>query len=676
MARAIFLIGLFFPALALAQLRIEASRLFYDGKQKVVIFEGRARGYYKGGYFEADRITYWPEERRVLAEGSCLLREGEDWIRASRITYDLEREEGTIEEGTVFISQRHFYVTGKVIKKVGKDRYILEGATLSSCDDTPPSWRFTAKRLTLKVEGYAQALWPGFEAKGVPIAYLPWAIFPVKRERQTGFLIPSFEYSNRYGPIVTVPFFWAISDNQDATFYLTRHGDGRGRGFKGGIEYRYALTSQSQGAIRTFALRDEVLKEDRWSLFTRISHLLPYGIKSTLNLNMVSDDRYPSDFEEDMPTEARREARSEKVLESLLDLRKTWSFGEASLRFQYFQDLETEEDEKTLHRLPEVTFKLFRRRLGESPLFFDLEAQGVNFFREEGYRGQRFEVASRFSSPLRPFGFLRLEPWARARASLYLTEDPDGRPKDPIFRVIPEGGFTLSATAFKGYRTPSGMVLHLVEPWLGLHLLPDVGQRETPLYEDRDRPTPEALWTLGIKQRLRLHGKGDLLSLSFAQPYDAFPGLEEKERLKPLEVELRLTPSRILSFQGDLAYDHQKGRFETLNAALDLDYKRVGLRGEYRLKRADKVEDLALEGSLKASENLDLWASYRYNFQSRYRVETGYGVRYRHQCWEVALTMEDIGKSPDGTQKAEWKAMVLITLRGVGSYGIKGGLER
>lgn len=667
---------LLLPAVALGQIRIEADRLVYDWEGKVVHFIGGARGQYKGSYFEADRITYWPEERRILAEGSCLLKEGDDWIRASRITYDLRTRRGTIEEGTVFISQRHFYVTGREIRKVGEDQYVLEDATLTSCDDSPPSWRFTAKRLTIRVEGYARALWPGFQVKGVPIAYFPWALFPVKTERQTGFLIPSVEYSNRYGPIVTIPFFWAIAENQDATFYLTRHGDGRGRGFKGGIEYRYALTSQSQGTIRAFALRDRVLQEDRWSLSTRISQLLPHGVRGTLNLNLVSDDQYPSDFEEDLFEGARTEARAEDSLESLLDLRRTWGFGEASLEFQYFQDLTTEEDEGTLHRLPKATFRLFRRRLGRTPLYFDLDAHGVNFYREEGYRGQRIEASPKLSLPMRPLGFLRFEPWGRGRATFYLTHDPLDRYDDLILRAIPEGGFTLSATAFRGYRSPFGPVLHLVEPWVGLHLLPDEGQDHNPYYEDHDRPTPEALWTFGVKQRLRSpKDKGEFLYLSIAQPYDTFPGLKEEQRLRPLEVELRLTPGPI-SFKGDLAYDHHRERLEALNAALRVDWRAFTFAGEYRLDRSDLVEDLSLKGGLRVRENLDLWASYRYNFQSRYRVETQYGLRYRHQCWEVAFTLEDIGASPDGTQRAEWKALVMVTLRGIGTYGIKGGLER
>ena len=673
MRRLLFLLFLF-PGLCLAQLRIEANRIIYEGKKDVVHFLGNVRVWHNGRYFEAHRITYWPRERKILAEGSCFIKEGNDWIKANRILYDLRAERGIIEEGKVFLSQRHFYVTGKRIKKIGRDRYLLEQATLTSCDDRPPSWKFTAKSLQVKVEGYAKASWPGFRVKGIPLFYLPWAVFPVKTERQTGFLIPSLYISNRYGPVITLPFFWAISENQDATFYLTRHGDGRGRGFKGGVEYRYALNTQNRGEIRAFGLKDRVLEKDRWAIFSRQLHSLPYGIRASLDLNLVSDDDYPSDFEEDIPEETRSEARSKRSLESTLDLRKRWSFGEAALQWNYFQDLTTEEDDSTLHRLPRATFKLFRRKLRGSPLFFDMEAEGVNFFREKGYRGQRLEITPRISWPSRPWGFLKFEPWMRLRSTFYFTDDPGGTYDGFQDRILPEGGFSLSALAIRPYRTPLGEIFHLIEPRLHFDWRPDVPQQQNPRYDSTDRLSPQALFTLELLQRLKgIKDQKEWGYLKLSQPYDIFPGLEPKERLKDLEMEFRLNPGDLLSLSGDLSYNHHEERLSSLNVALSVSYRALNLHGEYRFDRDEEVEGVQLGGRLRVSQNLDLWTSYRYNLKSQYRVETEYGMRYRHQCWEVEISLEDIGASPDGVQRAEWRVLVEITLRGIGSYSLKGG---
>ncbi len=70
---------------------------------------------------------------------------------------------------------------------------------------------------------------------------MPYLIFPAKTTRQTGFLFPRFAYSrDKNGLDVEIPFYWAVSDSADATFfqrYMEK------RGFKEGVEFRYSHQS-------------------------------------------------------------------------------------------------------------------------------------------------------------------------------------------------------------------------------------------------------------------------------------------------------------------------------------------------------------------------------------------------------------------------------------------------
>ncbi|MCK7511521.1 MAG: hypothetical protein MZV70_50745 [Desulfobacterales bacterium] len=52
--------------------------------------------------------------------------------------------------------------------------------------------------------------------------------------------------SPRKGHSATQPFYWAIDDRSDATFYLEYMSE---RGWKPGVEYRYFLTREAKGAI-------------------------------------------------------------------------------------------------------------------------------------------------------------------------------------------------------------------------------------------------------------------------------------------------------------------------------------------------------------------------------------------------------------------------------------------
>ncbi len=55
--------------------------------------------------------------------------------------------------------------------------------------------------------------------KDVPILYTPYFIYPIKTERETGFLVPNAGYNSELGGAYIQPkFFWNIDVDQDATF--------------------------------------------------------------------------------------------------------------------------------------------------------------------------------------------------------------------------------------------------------------------------------------------------------------------------------------------------------------------------------------------------------------------------------------------------------------------------
>ena len=55
--------------------------------------------------------------------------------------------------------------------------------------------------------------------KRVPVAYVPYAVFPVKSERATGMLIPAFSLTDTDGFTLKNFFYWAPRDNFDVTIY-------------------------------------------------------------------------------------------------------------------------------------------------------------------------------------------------------------------------------------------------------------------------------------------------------------------------------------------------------------------------------------------------------------------------------------------------------------------------
>ncbi|MBW2039389.1 MAG: LPS-assembly protein LptD [Deltaproteobacteria bacterium] len=664
-------------------IQMEADRLTYDQKGGFISMEGEVEIVHKGASVRADKVIFYTETKDVVAEGRVVLKEGEDVLRCDRLEFNIETKKGMVYEGRIFLKKKNFHITGSRAEKLGEMQYRVYDATLTSCDEKVPSWKFSAKRLDVEVEGWAKGWWPGFHVKNVPVLYFPWAIFPVKRERQSGFLFPEFSNSSKWGPEITIPFYWAIAPNQDATFYLQRIGDSRGRGFKEGAEYRYALSRRTQGKIKGFYIWDEREDDSRWSIFFDHDQRSPEGYYLKADVNWVSDKEYPVDFDEDIPGEALIDVRSSNQLESNLSLGKNWKWGTLGAEFSYFRDLTVHSNRSTMQRLPQATFQIFQDQFPRTPLFYELEAQGTHFWRQEGIRGGRIDIYPKISVPLRPFDILRFEPWVGYRETIYFPDnDPEGRKDEVTSREIYDVGATLATTISKLYSLKGRRVKklrHLIEPEIVYTYIPKVDQTDNPYFDDLDYIPRENTVTWNLTNRLIgkvVDEKGgvtypEYLYLKFYQSYDFFPHLTSEERLSNLGAEMRFAPFTWLSGTMDAEYNHHHSRLDLFNAGVNIADKRGDCLGvEYRFSK-DEVEELNAELLVHVIKPLDLFFSYRHNLLDDVRIETVYGLDYHHQCWEISLRLCDINRSPDELRDNELKVMVYVTLSGIGRTKIQ-----
>ena len=89
--------------------------------------------------------------------------------------------------------------------------------------------------------------------KGVPILYTPFISFPVGNQRKSGFLFPTIGTSSRSGSSLSVPWYWNIAPNYDATFLPTWFSK---RGGKLDSEFRF-LSDLGRGSLEAEYLPDD-----------------------------------------------------------------------------------------------------------------------------------------------------------------------------------------------------------------------------------------------------------------------------------------------------------------------------------------------------------------------------------------------------------------------------------
>ncbi len=330
---------------------------------------------------QARTITSEPE-RQTVAEGDVEFRRGGLVIRADRLAYDNVRDtarasgsvsiarEGVVYRGPLleiavqrfegFFLEPQFDFTelgagGRAdrIDFLGPGRSRATRALYTSCPRVDPGatgdepdWVLKTERVTIDLdanEGLAEGAQLRF--LGVPILALPALSFPINDARKSGWLPPSINIDNRSGVIVSVPWYWNIAPNRDATLaprIITR------RGFGLDSEFRY-LEPRYEGAIRLDAVpNDQVARRSRGSLQWLHEGAPAEGWRVEADIARVSDDAWWKDFPEAgrsftprlLAGAAGLERRYELTAASLLGEGEARLYARA-LKWQVLQDPES-----------------------------------------------------------------------------------------------------------------------------------------------------------------------------------------------------------------------------------------------------------------------------------------------------------------------------------------------
>jgi LPS-assembly protein len=515
---------------------IKANSLRYDDITKIYSARDHVTITRGDQILQADAVDLDAETMEAEAWGNVRFTSGQDWLTCRRLKMDLNKNSGILYDGTVFIKESHFYITGGKIEKTGEDSYYIDDARLTTCDGDFPAWRISGKDLKVTVDGYGTVKHAAFWAKSLPILYAPFLAFPAKITRQTGLLMPRVYYSDRDGFEYSQPFFWAISDSSDATFYESymEH-----RGFKHGVEYRYVLAPESKGAAMYDFLYDrqiddgtvgdyegfrgdteDRLNRKRWWFRMKNDQGLPAGFRAKLDMDIVSDQDYLREFRKGYSSfdstdsyfqeEFGRDLDdyTDTVRLNQLNLNRNWDQYSLNTDFRWYDDVITrknDDPDSTLQRLPHVQFDGSKQQLFSSPLYFDLESSYDYFWREQGTRGHRTDLHPRAYYPMQVFKFFDFEPSVGARETLWQIEryeDEALEKEDHFFtREVLDFKADLSTEFWKTFNVKGrniDKIRHTVKPQVVYDYIPVPDQEEFPNFEGIDRLEEENIVTYSV----------------------------------------------------------------------------------------------------------------------------------------------------------------------------------
>lgn len=148
-----------------------------------------------------------------------------------------------------------YTVWGEYMARIAPEKVIAKKAEYTTCLDCPESWTVYGEHIKLTFGQYIHIRPALIKSNGAPIFYSPYAVFPIKKGRQTGLLFPRFSFSFRQGVNYQQPFFWAISDNKDMTL-TPKVNDIQGVSTE--VEYRHVVGESKWFQLNSFGARDLV----------------------------------------------------------------------------------------------------------------------------------------------------------------------------------------------------------------------------------------------------------------------------------------------------------------------------------------------------------------------------------------------------------------------------------
>jgi LPS-assembly protein len=446
---------------------ISALKVSYDDKKGIYIAEQDVR--VKGGdtELEADYLEFNNITTDAYGKGNITLISGKDKITCEAIQMNLQSETGTIYNGSLFMAANNFYIKGNKIEKLEGDTYKTDKGTITSCSGDAPDWKISAQDIEVTIEGYGFAKHATLWAKKVPTVYVPYLIFPAKKERQTGLLAPRFSSSSRKGFEYEQPLFIAISKNQDATIYTDYM---QKRGLKTALEYRYILDTESKGGFYIDYLRDKEIDDgttsdysydstpqrtnkNRYWVRSKLNQKLPFESSLKLDIDVVSDEDYLHEFkngytgfQETSDYFIKTFGRSiddydDITRENRLNLNKTWENKALNIDFQWFDNVEARQqntEDNTLQTLPSIVYTSSRQKINSSFLYYNMDSSLKYFYRKDTtntlINGERLDIHPTFSIPFSFKQYLYIEPSVLRRAPFgyvevrhYLYPGYDGR---------------------------------------------------------------------------------------------------------------------------------------------------------------------------------------------------------------------------------------------------------
>ena len=679
------------PSPADDSILIEADSATALPEENLAHFQGNVVIRQDGKSLHADDLKFDNNRRIVRSDERLLVQLKDLRVLGSKAWFDLQKEQGGMEQVSYRIPSRKARGEASLLKIRDNKHSHYENISYTTCPPGNKGFLLSAESMDIDQEKQIGTFHGAKLAfLGVPIFYAPTLTLPLSDQRKSGLLVPSLGYSSRNGLDLTLPYYFNLAPNYDATFLprlLSK------RGLLLGGEFRF-LTPNNRGEIFGEILPDDRESDDygtRGAIHARGHSNLGFlarGLSADVDINWVSDDDYLDDMGRSLAVTSTRHLLSRAAL--------NWRLPEwdaiAEIRDYNTLDKTIAPEDRPYSLLPRLAVN-WTHFQGAAGLDYSVSVEMSSFYRDDSVTGARFDLLPRVSLPLRKdWGFL--EPALSGRYTSYELDDQlpglDNKPDRGTWSASLDGGLFFD----RGVNWFGRDMTHTLEPRIYYLYTPYVNQDDLPLFDTGlldfsfnnlfrdnrfngpDRVGDANQLTLALTSRILSGASGrELLNASIGQIYY----FDDRRVTLYGEAPLDSGSSSLVAELSTSIFEHWR-----LRAGLEYDPNAdTGLRqglamasysgeaGErfhasWRL-REGVLEQTDLAAIWPVSNRLSLIGRWYYSVEENHSLETVAGLEYGDCCWRIRAVwrryLDRNGEEYNDT------ALLQLELNGLGRLG-------
>ncbi len=632
----------------------------------------------------ADTATYDPLLQALNLVGSVRYEDPDALVLSDSAEFGYASGRIRFEGAEFEIGSNNARGAASVLEINQDGRIQLAEVGYTTCPPESNDWIIEAGEIELDTGiGVGTARNVRLRFQGVTILYTPYLSFPITDARKSGILTPEIGSTGRSGNELSIPYYWNIAENYDATITPRLLTD---RGLQVGTEFRY-LFENSDGMVEVEYLPDDnKFNDNRHQLRFQHQTLFQNGWRNQIDFRDVSDDQYFEDLGGSLSISSITHLNRSLVFDFFSE---NWSLLGKVQEYQTIDSAITPDDEP-YRRLPQIHARGFwpESILG---LTYGVDMELVYFDRDIGVTGWRLNAAPQVALPIVKPGWF-VTPAAVVDHTQYDLENTQVGQDEKPSRTVPIASLDTGLILERLMNSQERRVQTLEPRLLFVHvpfreqsglpvfdtIVPDLNLVQ--LYRKNrflgvDRIADADQLSIGVTSRIIDVNTGrELMSatigqaLYLSQQFVTLPG--ESPTISDSSdyiAELRFLIYDNLNF--DVGHQWSRGDRGTTQSEARLQYRPQSnkvLNLAYRFRR-DSLEQGDVSWSWPLAQSWNFVGRYNYSFRDDEVLEQFYGLEYESCCWGLRLVSRRHISTRDGTRDSS--IGLQLVLKGMTSVG-------